>query len=101
MINKETLEEIHRAVDIANDGNWVPLLTLSVAMATILALLLYIWNLHQKQNKEEHSKTAKLLERITDNMNRNEMLMERVVTRQEHHENQIKALFENRFKKSS
>ena len=89
-MNKETQQEILKVVNDAASGNWIPLITLSILMAMILSLLIYIWNMHQKKNEKKHNATDKVLEKLTEGHLESLLILERVTAKMEGQDGRIK-----------
>ena len=64
----EQTEEIIKAIELANNGGWMPILTIGTVFSLVITLLLVIWKMTQKANDKSH-------EASTERHEANEMLI--------------------------
>lgn len=91
-MKEEQLQEIQHAVELATQGNWLPIGVISAVMILVLTLLIYIWNDKLKTNDSRHCKHEEMLSKLTETGQKTEVLLERMVVKTENHSEAIKEL---------
>jgi len=57
----QILKETQKAIELSQDGNWIPLGIVSLFFSIIIFLLTYIWKQANKKNEQDHKETKKIL----------------------------------------
>jgi len=66
-MDKETLLEVKKVVEVASDGNWFPFVVVAACLGLIVLLFIYILNIKDKAHTERHNKHEGWLEKLTEN----------------------------------
>ena len=60
-------EEIIKAVESAQAGNWIPITVVAGVFGIVVMLLLYIWKRKIKDDERRHTTNERIMEKLTDN----------------------------------
>ncbi len=85
----EQTEEIIKAIESANSGVWMPIVTIASVFSLVIALLLYIWNTTQKSNDKRHADNEKLIEQNSNTSQTMSLLLVKLETNQENQQKEI------------
>lgn len=66
VIDPESLQELQKAIENANTGNWFPFAIVCGALSLVVLLFIYILNMKDKENTRHHEQTDSILEKITE-----------------------------------
>lgn len=64
----QILKETQKAIELSQDGNWIPLGIVAAVFSIIILLLLYIWNQMIKNNNARHEQNELLLKEISETL---------------------------------
>lgn len=85
----EQTEEIIKAIELANNGFWMPLTTVTVVFGVVISLLLYIWKNSQKNNDTRHTSNEKMIRDLAKTSNTMGLLLVKIETNQENQQKEI------------
>ena len=66
-MDKETLSEVKKVIEQANNGDWFPIAIVGGCLALCIFLFIYILKMKEKTNSEKHSGTDRILEKLVEN----------------------------------
>ena len=78
-MDKDSLNEMKNVLAHAQEGNWLPLAIVAGCFALVIVLLIYIYNLHLKNNEARHSKNEEAISEIS----KNNILLDKIVEKHE------------------
>jgi len=58
-MEQREVEELIKVFESANQGNWMPIATVTFAFGLVISLLLVIWKQSQKNNDKRHEASEK------------------------------------------
>jgi hypothetical protein len=90
----EQTEELLKAIESANNGIWMPLVTIVAVFSLVIVLLLYIWNTTQKTNDKRHTDNERIIKGITKTSNTMSLLLVKIETNQENQQKEIDHLLD-------
>jgi len=92
-MNKDSIQlEVSRSVEQAMQGNWIPFAIIIGCLSVIIWLVIFILKMKEAQLNKRHDSTDELLKQTTKTQNNMELLLERVVAKQDQHDIEIRDL---------
>ena len=88
----EQTEELIKALESANNGMWMPIVTIVGVFSLVIVLLLYIWNITQKSNDKRHSDNEVIIKGISETSSTMGLLLVKLESNQEHQQKEIDKL---------
>ncbi len=58
-MEQREVEELIKAVELSNQGQWMPIASITLAFGVVIALLIFIWKQSQKNNDKRHEASEK------------------------------------------
>lgn len=85
-------EELIKAVEQANNGNWIPLSIVIAVLGVVISLLIYIWNNTQKESEKRRIKVDEILKELTESSVEQKTILSELRTIVRYHEQDIRDL---------
>lgn len=82
-------DEIIKAVESAQDGNWIPITVVCAIFGIVVMLLLYIWKRKMSDDERRHSTNERIMEKLTDNQTDLRIIVKGLETKTESLENSL------------
>ena len=79
----ENIKEIKEALDMAQQGSWMPIATIALLFSIIILLLLAFWKKSEKENKERHKDHEETIRSLNELIQVNSRILAK-------HENELK-----------
>ena len=85
----EQTEELVKAIESANSGMWMPLITIASVFSVVIILLLYIWNMTQKSNDKRHKENENIIGKLSEAVTGISLVLVKLETNQENQQKEI------------
>jgi ABC-type bacteriocin/lantibiotic exporter with double-glycine peptidase domain len=85
----EQTEELVKAIESANGGMWMPLITIASVFSVVIILLLYIWNMTQKSNDKRHKENENIIGKLSEAVTGISLVLVKLETNQENQQKEI------------
>jgi uncharacterized membrane protein len=85
----EQTEEIIKAIESANNGGWMPIVTISTVFSLVITLLLVIWKMTWTTNNKRHKDNEDIIGKLSEAVTGISLVLVKLETNQENQQKEI------------